>query len=128
LVGPPPENGNSEYSDKVDIWSLGCILYEVSLGRPPFHDEINTLEYSQSAKLHELLSARVLEIELYGKAGKTVQRIIREMLEVEPFKRPSAKDVNTQFQLFGSEDVNNETKGGETRTSANTEKRSTLSY
>ena len=37
----PPEIllGNRDYTDKADVWSLGCTIFEIIAGRPLFHGE-----------------------------------------------------------------------------------------
>lgn len=56
-----PEMLNGElYSEKVDMWALGVILYAILSGEMPFSHEnraemyrkINKSEYSQSSQVH----------------------------------------------------------------------------
>lgn len=48
LVGTPeyiaPEQFNEKlsYDYSVDIWSLGCVMYEMVEGNPPFKDSLAT--------------------------------------------------------------------------------------
>ena len=32
-------NNSNSYSKAVDIWSMGCVLYTILCGFPPFYDE-----------------------------------------------------------------------------------------
>ena len=36
------------FNNKVDIWSVGCILYELAVGQKAFFDEVATQCYSRS--------------------------------------------------------------------------------
>jgi serine/threonine protein kinase len=37
-------------TNKVDTWSMGCILYELAVGQKAFNDDFATYEYKRSAK------------------------------------------------------------------------------
>ena len=36
------------YSNKADIWAVGCIFYELIVGERPFEDDWAVLQHSQS--------------------------------------------------------------------------------
>jgi serine/threonine protein kinase len=36
-MAPEIFNNNGEYDYKVDLWSLGCCLYEIVVGNPPYY-------------------------------------------------------------------------------------------
>jgi len=38
-MSPEQLNETSEYSEKSDIWALGCIIYELAALVPPFYAE-----------------------------------------------------------------------------------------
>jgi serine/threonine protein kinase len=39
------------YNNKADIWSLGCILYELTVGQKAFQDDIATFVYKTSGEI-----------------------------------------------------------------------------
>ena len=76
---------NKPYDDKSDIWSAGCILYELCSLRPPF----------RGRDLSDL-SKRVLSgyyAPITGNYTKEIQSIISACLQLNPNKRPSAEEL-----------------------------------
>ena len=75
------------HSFEVDIWSIGCILYTLLVGKPPF--ETNTLKDTY-AKIKRgdyfIPSSRMTPI---------ARTLIQKMLQVDPTLRPTAKQVLT---------------------------------
>jgi len=73
------------HSYEVDIWSIGCILYTLLVGKPPF--ETNSLRDTY-AKIrrgdYNLPTNRV---------GTSARHLITKMLQVEPTLRPTAKQI-----------------------------------
>jgi NIMA (never in mitosis gene a)-related kinase len=72
------------YNNKCDIWSLGCVFYEMAALSPPF-----------KAKSMKDLCNKVIK-GVYPTLPKTYSKgfhtVIKKMLVVQPSKRPTADD------------------------------------
>ena len=91
-VGTPfymaPEIINEkEYDEKSDIWSLGCLVYELAALRPPF-DASNAV--SLAVKINQGRYARIP-----SRYSKELMDTITSMLQVNPRKRPKIEEIET---------------------------------
>jgi len=89
-VGTPyymaPEQVNElPYNEKCDIWSMGCLLYEMAALAPPFEAA------NQLALAVKIKAGRVARIpECYS---EELNQAIRSMLQLESGKRPGIEDL-----------------------------------
>jgi Protein kinase domain len=75
----------SECSTAIDIWSAGCVIYELFTGHPPFGSDGERLqEYSRS---HKFPSDELGTASLHSVA------LIKHLLEIQPNSRPTAEDA-----------------------------------
>ncbi|XP_077507656.1 serine/threonine-protein kinase PLK1-like [Amblyomma americanum] len=72
------------HSYEVDVWSIGCILYTLLVGRTPF--EATTLE-----ETYALIKANKYRIPYTVSAP--ARALIQRMLQLEPGKRPSINAI-----------------------------------
>jgi NIMA (never in mitosis gene a)-related kinase len=80
-----PELINEQaYNNKSDIWSLGCLIYELCALEPPFQ-----------AKTQILLAKKIKEgkvLDIPKEYSQDIRQLIRSMLNVTLSKRPSTID------------------------------------
>ena len=93
-----------KYTNKVDIWALGCIVYEVIFRKKAFPDDYAIyamLEYGQGLMGPLLLPS---ELEPFLDKGRieTVSKIILSMLNIDPNKRPGADELHEWFISWGA--------------------------
>ena len=92
------------YNGKCDIWSLGCVLYEMAAQRPPFiaHD-IHTLKKRISAGVFDRIPSFYSE---------ELESLLRLCLTTNPKDRPSAEGllhhslIRKRMYLYPSEKFN----------------------
>ncbi|KAF4963806.1 hypothetical protein FSARC_8166 [Fusarium sarcochroum] len=73
---------DERYSKSVDMWALGCVLYTLLCGFPPFYDEsIEVLTEKVAKGQYTFLSPWWDEI------SKSAQELISHLLTVDPEKR-----------------------------------------
>lgn len=77
-----PEVRTANYTNKVDIWSLGVILYNCFTGRYPFKDADKRYP--------------TFDQEDFLKVSEDGQNIVRETLRIEANQRPSASELINQ--------------------------------
>ena len=81
-----PEVWNDEaYSSKSDIWSLGCIIYEMITLHPPFRAE------SMEGLYHKVMKGKYQKIP--DKYSKDLSEILKLLFIVDPKERPSCDDL-----------------------------------
>ncbi len=82
------ENSPIEYTEKSDIWSIGCIAYELASLQPPFVPSSNTDHLTLAAKIKE---------GTFGPIPKTYSeelvRSINWMLKTDPKQRANVEDL-----------------------------------
>ena len=83
----------STFDDRVDIWALGCVFYELVCRKTAFKDDWQVTEYArQNMKMYVPLR-RFVDVN----ARTPVVNLIHEMLQLRPSSRPSAADLCSLF-------------------------------
>jgi serine/threonine-protein kinase len=80
---PPEECSGGEVDRRSDIYALGCVLFELLVGRPPF----------QNTDIWDLVSAHAHELpprirELRPELPPALDDLVATMLEKDPARRP----------------------------------------
>lgn len=85
----------SVYTSAVDIWSLGCLIYAVIVGKPPFRDPRDLRDYVQSR-------IRFPRKELIGKGTSlTAIKFISDLMRIWPDDRLTAEQALDSKWLKG---------------------------
>ncbi|XP_062478658.1 serine/threonine-protein kinase Nek2 isoform X1 [Pezoporus occidentalis] len=90
FVGTPyymsPEQMNyMSYNEKSDIWSLGCLLYELCALSPPFR------ACSQKELAEKIKEGKFRRIPY--RYSEQLNELLKEMLNVKDYCRPSVEDI-----------------------------------
>src|SRR5579859_1054272 len=77
------------FTNKADIWSLGCILHKLSSGTKIFESDWAAREWA--------VSMTGLRIDASGHLNYLLDMVIRALLQLDPAQRPTAASVAAVF-------------------------------
>ncbi|GMM37645.1 aurora kinase [Saccharomycopsis crataegensis] len=82
----PPEMVESKehYDEKIDVWALGILMYELLVGSPPFEEEYKSATYKRIARV---------DLKLPGFVSLEAADLIKKLLKHEASKRISLHEV-----------------------------------
>jgi serine/threonine protein kinase len=83
------------------MWAVGCILYELVFRRQIFRDDWHVLQWASPGGEHEI----VVEADSVPdeRKRKFISKVIKELLQVDPTRRTSAKELYERFISWGSD-------------------------
>nr|AFZ78861.1 serine/threonine protein kinase [Coptotermes formosanus] len=89
----PPEIIKEEpYSFPVDVWCLGCIIYECMTGKPPFY-------HQNIAQLEKLITTTDPN-PIGGNYSPVLKETVMKMLEKDPNKRISIEQIQKSLSFL----------------------------
>ncbi|CAL4150380.1 unnamed protein product, partial [Meganyctiphanes norvegica] len=81
------------HSYEVDIWSIGCIMYTLLVGKPPFETQTLKDTYMRIKKNEYHIPSRI---------GPLARSLIQKLLQGDPTKRPNVGDIlQDDFMTMG---------------------------
>jgi serine/threonine protein kinase len=83
------------YNNKVDIWAMGCILYELAIGIRPFKSDWDVLSHRFSGKNINV----VFDDSFDTHSVKSIAKPIVDMLQIDPADRPSVSFLSNEFNM-----------------------------
>ncbi|XP_074024963.1 serine/threonine-protein kinase Nek2 isoform X2 [Numenius arquata] len=81
----PEQMNHMSYNEKSDIWSLGCLLYELCALSPPFR------AYNQKELAEKIREGKFRRIPY--RYSEQLNELLKEMLNVKDYCRPSVEDI-----------------------------------
>jgi len=90
------QESESRYNNKVDLWSLGCIMYEMISGQKPFSGDLAVYQYATSSA-----DTRSRSFPILGETASYMLRVFHseELLEIDPSSRPSARKLRINLEI-----------------------------
>lgn len=114
---PELVNSGSTYTDKVDIWALGCIIYELATGKKAFVNDEMTREFAYQARKKEHRNGTHLEsffkrerFPFDGTSADFLFSLIQKMLILDRKERPGAGEILAQLRGHSFNDSMQSTK------------------
>jgi serine/threonine-protein kinase RCK2 len=90
---------DERYSKSVDMWAMGCVLYTLLCGFPPFYDEsISVLTEKVARGQYTFLSP------WWDDISKPAQDLVSHLLTVDPVKRYDIKQFLAHPWIRGTEE------------------------
>lgn len=90
-LAPEMINGKG-HNDRLDIWTVGVLMYELLVGRPPF----SCKEKIANKRLYQkIIEKNILEMnfEIPPDLSSEAVACLRKLLSVDPISRPSARET-----------------------------------
>src|SRR5437868_6120100 len=84
---PPEQALGSEVTQRADLYSLGCMLYELITGRPPFVSDNPTAVISQHINTPPVAPSWLSE-----GCPKDLEEVVLRLLAKDPAERPASAD------------------------------------
>ncbi|NWU11056.1 NEK2 kinase, partial [Cephalopterus ornatus] len=81
----PEQMNHMSYNEKSDIWSLGCLLYELCALLPPF------TAYNQKELAEKIREGKFRRIPY--RYSEELNELLKQMLNVKDYCRPSVEDI-----------------------------------
>jgi len=86
-MAPEQARGQSSVDERTDVYALGCVLFEMACGRPPFF----AVTFAEALALHLLMPAPSPR-EHVPTISAHLDALIYQMLSKEPAGRPASMD------------------------------------
>ena len=97
-MAPEVHDTSKPKTNRVDIWSLGCVLYRMLAGNLSFNDPFEVLKYALTA------SSSPLVLDQLGFSIPCIS-FLRDVLQPTPEDRPSAGDCQKKAWIMNEAPV-----------------------
>jgi serine/threonine protein kinase len=93
------------YTTKVDIWAIGCIMFEFMTREKAFKDDIDVLRFSAGIGVELDFSGSRFN----DKTNTFLEALIRQLLSIHVAERPSAQTLLQKLEGLALQSVEAET-------------------